>query len=63
MTKVKISGNIQSEKKQLVEILLKKANLTTDEVIDNAFTQFIRANTDLITEKDKEAFGKFLVTI
>ena len=63
MTKVKISGNIQSEKKQLVEILLKKANLTTDEVIDNAFTQFIRANTDLITEKEKEVFGKFLVTI
>lgn len=63
MTKVKISGNIQSEKKQLVEILLKKANLTTDEVIDNAFTLFIRANTDLITEKEKKTFGKFLVTI
>jgi RNA-binding protein YhbY len=63
MTKVKISGNIQSEKKQLVDILLKKANLTTDDVIDNAFTLFIRANTDLITEKEKKAFGKFLVTI
>jgi hypothetical protein len=63
MTKVKISGNIQSEKKQLVDILLKKANLTTDDIIDNAFTLFIRANTDLITEKGKQAFGKFLVTI
>ena len=63
MTKVKISGNIQSEKKQLADILLKKANLMTDEVIDSAFTLFIRANTDLITEKEKKIFGEFLVTI
>jgi hypothetical protein len=63
MTKVKISGSIQSEKKQLVDILLQKANLTTDDVIDSAFTLFIRANADLITEKERKMFGKFLVTI
>ena len=59
MTKVKISGNIQSEKKQLVDILLKKANLTTDEVIDSAFTLFIRANIDLIIEKEKKNLVSF----
>lgn len=63
MAKVKISGNIQSEKKQLVDILLQKANLTTDDVIDGAFTQFIRANADLITEKERKIFGKYLVAI
>ena len=63
MIKVKISGNIQKEKKQLVDILLQKANLTADDIIDGAFTLFIRANADLITDEERKTFGKFLVTI
>ena len=59
MAKVKISGNIQSEKKQLVDILIQKANLTTDNVMDDAFTLFIRANADL----ERKTFGKYLVVI
>jgi len=63
MTKTTISANIQTEKKQLIDILLKKANITADDVIDGAFTQFIRANSDLITEKERKMFGKYLVSI
>ena len=63
MTKASISANIQLEKKQLVEILLKKANLTADDVIDGALTQFIRANSDLITDKERKTFGKYLVSV
>lgn len=63
MNTVSISANIQLEKKQLVEILLKKANLTADDVIDGAFSQFIRANSDLITDKERKTFGKYLVSV
>jgi hypothetical protein len=58
----KISGTIQAEKKELIDLLLKKANLTADEIIDSAFTQWIRTNLDLLTEQELAQYKKFLVS-
>lgn len=57
----KISATIQPEKKELIELLLRKANLKATDVIDNAFTQWIRANLDLLSETDRKKYEKFLV--
>lgn len=60
MTTAKITGHLPSEKKELVDLLLKKANATADEVIDNAFTQFIRLNLDLLSAHERERYDPYL---
>jgi hypothetical protein len=60
MATAKIAATIQAEKKQLVDLMLKKANVSADQVIDVALTQWIRLNLDLLSEADRKRFGKFL---
>ncbi len=57
-----IKANIEPNKRELFEILLKESNLTYDDVIDNAVTQFIRANKDLLKEEQKKKFKNFLLS-
>lgn len=62
MATAKITGIIQAEKKELIDLLLQKANLTADDVIDSAFTQWIRANLDLLTDRERKQYQQFLIT-
>ncbi len=57
-----IKAKIEPNKRELFEILLKESNLTYDDVIDNAVTQFIRANKDLLKEEQKKKFKNFLLS-
>ncbi len=60
MNTSKITGHLPPEKKELVDLLLKKANATADEVIDNAFTQFIRLNLDLLSSQERKRYDRYL---
>ena len=62
MATAKITGIIQAEKKELIGPLLQKANLTADDVIDSAFTQWIRANLDLLADRERKQYQQFLIT-
>ncbi|MEA5257609.1 hypothetical protein VB264_07430 [Arcicella aquatica] len=59
---INIKAKLEPTKKELFEILLKESNLTYDDVIDNAVTQFIRANKDLLKEDQKKKFRNFLLS-
>lgn len=41
--------------------MLAKANLSADQVIDVALSQWIRLNLDLLTGADRQRFGNYLI--
>ena len=51
-----------AKKKALVDLLLGKADLTVNEIVDSAFTQWIRSNLDLLTDEEFELYKPYLNT-
>lgn len=47
---------VNQEKKELLDLLLKKTNLTKKDVVDEAISRFIATRIDMITPAERKQF-------
>lgn len=47
---------VEKERKALLALMLKKANLTYDDIVEAALDTWMVQNIDLITDKEKQRF-------
>ena len=58
--KVKIQAKVDPSLMELLELMLPKANLTLDDVVDASARNWIVQNTDLLTKADRDRFKQYL---
>jgi vacuolar-type H+-ATPase subunit E/Vma4 len=61
-SKDKINEELRKKREEMLDMMLKKANLSKDDVIENAFGMWINNNLDLLTKTDVEKYQDILPT-
>ena len=56
MEKTLTAAEIKAMQKELLEILLKRANLTKNDIYKRAEKSFVNGNLDLLTKKELEKY-------
>ena len=56
-----ISIQIQTKKKELIDLMRARANVSADQVIDVALSEWIRLNLNLLTEAGRQRFGNYFI--
>lgn len=52
----KVSATIQAEKKEVLSIIAKKANISPADILDSAIHTFISRNLDLLSATEKKKY-------
>ena len=56
--KVSVSGKIDAEFKPLFDLLLRKADVTADDLLEETVRAFIHQNADLLTPAERQHFKR-----
>ncbi|GHT48438.1 hypothetical protein FACS189440_12040 [Bacteroidia bacterium] len=61
MVKTKDKAEIKKQQKEFINLILQKAGVTRNELIDHAERKFVIQNLDLITDIEAEKYQQLLL--